>query len=80
MTSIIPKNTAIPTKKTQIFTTNADNQSEMIMQIYEGERVCIKDDHLLGKFTMNNIPLAPKGETQIEVTFQLMLMEFWMSQ
>jgi len=71
MTTLIPRNTTIPSKKTQIFTTAVDNQPEVNIQIFEGERAMTKDNHLLGSFNLQGIPPAPRGTPQIEVTFDI---------
>merc|ERR1711902_367584 len=71
MSKVITRNTAIPTKKSLVFSTAADNQEVVTIKVFEGERPMTKDNHLLGKFDLTGIPPAQRGVPQIEVTFSV---------
>jgi molecular chaperone DnaK len=71
MTKLINRNTTIPTKKSQVFSTAADGQTAIEVKIYQGERELVRDNKLLGNFNLVGIPPAPKGVPQIEITFDI---------
>jgi molecular chaperone DnaK len=71
MTKMIPRNTTIPTKKSQVYSTAADNQTTVTIRVFQGEREMVADNKLLGQFDLSGIPPAPRGVPQIEVSFDI---------
>ena len=69
MTAVVPRNSIIPTRKTQVFSTYADNQDRVLIRVFEGERSMVKDNHFLDEFELAGIAPAPRGQPQVSFLF-----------